>query len=108
MTKGSAIKYTQEQLDFIQFNCSMDRKSLAEKVNTILVPLILQIKLNHFALEKSGIPAEQGIFKKEVLLQIRVRKDLLQQTKQVLKKVRLPGIKSLLDMNVFVQKMGMS
>ena len=34
MAKGTAINYSQEQLDFIQSNCFMERKSLTEKVNT--------------------------------------------------------------------------
>ncbi len=34
MPKGSAIKYSPEQLDFIKSNCSLGRKELTEIVNT--------------------------------------------------------------------------
>ncbi|WP_353159789.1 HNH endonuclease signature motif containing protein [Acinetobacter guillouiae] len=33
MSKGTAIKYTQAQLDFIKSNCILERKELTEKAN---------------------------------------------------------------------------
>ncbi|UIZ98268.1 HNH endonuclease signature motif containing protein [Acinetobacter johnsonii] len=35
MAKGSAIHYSQEQLDFIKANCTLSRKDLTEKVNGV-------------------------------------------------------------------------
>lgn len=108
MTKGSAIKYTQEQLDFIQFNCSMDRKSLAEKVNTIFGTTYSVDQIKSLCTRKKWNTGRTGYFQKGSTPPNKGTKGLTSTNKQVLKKVRLPGIKSLLDMNVFVQKMGMS
>ena len=64
MAKGIAIKYSQEQLDFIQSNCSMERKSLAEKVNTIFGTIYSTDQISSLCKRKKWNTGRTGCFQK--------------------------------------------
>ena len=64
MAKGIAIKYSQEQLDFIQSNCSMERKSLAEKVNTIFGTTYSTDQISSLCKRKKWNTGRTGCFQK--------------------------------------------
>ena len=64
MAKGIAIKYSQEQLDFIQSNCSMERKSLAEKVNTIFGTTYSVDQIKSLCTRKKWNTGRTGYFQK--------------------------------------------
>ena len=64
MAKGIAIKYSQEQLDFIQSNCSVERKSLAEKVNTIFGTTYSTDQISSLCKRKKWNTGRTGCFQK--------------------------------------------
>ena len=64
MTKGIAINYNQEQLDFIKSNCSMERKVLAEKVNTIFGTAFSVDQIKSLCTRKKWNSGRTGCFEK--------------------------------------------
>ena len=64
MAKGTAINYSQEQLDFIQSNCSMERKSLTEKVNTTFGTTYSADQIKSLCTRKKWNTGRTGYFQK--------------------------------------------
>ena len=64
MAKGTAINYSQEQLDFIQSNCSMERKSLTEKVNTTFGTTYSTDQIKSLCTRKKWNTGRTGCFQK--------------------------------------------
>lgn len=64
MAKGTAINYSQEQLDFIQSNCSMERKSLTVKVNTTFGTTYSTDQIKSLCTRKKWNTGRTGCFQK--------------------------------------------
>jgi hypothetical protein len=95
MPKGSAIKYSPEQLDFIKSNCSLGRKELTEIVNTNLMNNLVLIRSSHYALVINGILVEQVVFRKDLFHGILAPKGLLQRIRLASRKDVLHGMLNL-------------
>jgi hypothetical protein len=71
MAKGSAIHYSQEQLDFIKANCTLSRKDLTEKVNGVFGSEFSVDQIKSLCTRTNGNLDELVVLKKAQTLEYR-------------------------------------
>jgi hypothetical protein len=64
MPKGTAIKYTPEQLDFIKSNCSLGRKELTQKVNEVFSTTLTVDQISSLCKRNKWNTGRTGCFEK--------------------------------------------
>ncbi|MEB3753803.1 HNH endonuclease signature motif containing protein [Acinetobacter sp. MD2(2019)] len=64
MPKGAAVKYTQEQLDFIKSNCSLERKELTIQVNNRFGSTFTVDQIKSLCTRKKWNTGRTGCFEK--------------------------------------------
>lgn len=66
MSKGTAIKYTQAQLDFIKSNCILGRKELTEKTNALFGTLFSVDQIKSLCKRKKMEHGQNRLFRERL------------------------------------------
>jgi hypothetical protein len=107
MAKGSAIHYSQEQLDFIKANCTLSRKDLTEKVNGVFGSEFSVDQIKSLCTRNKWKSGRTGCFEKGSKPWNTGTKGVCKPNSGNFKKGQISWNKNLLVTSVFVLKMDM-